>query len=167
MSKPILLLDVDGVLNAFGEDKPALEEVWMHGPYVISQPEGTRLRVAELSEVFDIVWTTAWEEQAPEEWPAHLGGLGADWPYIAWRWPYDVRGTWKLPDVVAWAESHAKGRPLAWLDDDLWNDARAWAATRNELRAPTLLVTTIPHLGMTATDHAELMAFGRRELVKS
>ncbi len=65
-------------------------------------------------------------------------------------------GTRKLAAVA----SQVGGRSLAWIDDELYDDAVQWAEERD---APTLLVRTSPHVGMRAAHVAELEVFGQRQ----
>lgn len=60
--------------------------------------------------------------------------------------------TWKLRQVRAWCEEHAAGRRVAWLDDDLGEDAEEWAAGR----LGTLLVRTEEAEGLTEEQTALL-----------
>lgn len=46
--------------------------------------------------------------------------------------------TWKLPDVRRFVGD----RPVAWIDDDLWEDAFEWAEERS---SATLLIRVAPH----------------------
>jgi len=143
--KPILLLDVDGVLNVFGNRPPgqALEYEFWFELWPIRIPLGTTARLARLAEHYDIVWCTAWEDNAPRVLSKYLGAYLADCPYISW---YAGSGpTWKLNDVRVWLEEHGDGRDVAWVDDDLYEDAQYWALGRPDL----CLVKTDPARGLT------------------
>ena len=65
--------------------------------------------------------------------------------------------TWKLPSVHRFAAD----RPLAWIDDELYGDAYAWAAAR---RSPTKLLSTDPARGIVDREVRSLLAFARRAL---
>ena len=82
-------------------------------------------------------------------------GFGATWPMISLNASGDRRGTWKLSDVGRWCESNAAGRPVAWLDDDLWPDAYDWAMVRGQ----TLILRTLPEEGLTDAQTEELLAW--------
>lgn len=66
MGRPVLFLDVDGVLNPFGPDRPAgfAEHDLFPGeePVRVNPEHGTW--ITELLEAFDIVWATFWNEDA-------------------------------------------------------------------------------------------------------
>ena len=144
--KPILFVDVDGVLSLFGF-APNVAELpgpfhWIDGvAHCIPTAGGERL--TRLAERYELVWATGWEEKANEYLP-HLLGLGQrELPCLT----FDGRavfGTahWKLEAIEAYAE----GRPAAWVDDNLDEACRKWAERREE---PTLLVETQPAEGLT------------------
>ena len=54
-------------------------------------------------------------------------------------------GTRKLAAV----NRYVRDRPLAWVDDELYDDAQLWAQAR---RAPTLLMRTQPSVGLSRAD---------------
>jgi hypothetical protein len=53
-------------------------------------------------------------------------------------------------DAIA---EYAEDRPLAWIDDNVDESCRAWAARR---AAPTLIVETLRHEGM-GEEHVEML----------
>lgn len=141
MERPLLFLDVDGVISLFGlTETPGrllLVDDVMH--FI---PPAMGRRVRWLSESFDLVWATGWEERANEHLPALLG-LPGPLPCLTFG-GRAVFGSvdWKL-DVVA---TCADGRPAAWVDDNLDERCDAWAYSRTQ---PTMLVTTEAHVGLT------------------
>jgi hypothetical protein len=154
--RPILLIDVDGVLSLFGfdhVDPPPGCPVSVEGtPHWLSSHVAARL--ARLSRTFECVWCTGWEERAEEHLP-HLLGLPGGWPHVPFdAVPRDRRdGHWKLTAIDAHA---GRDRPLAWVDDALGDACSAWARERP---APTLLVPTNPSVGLTEADVARLEAW--------
>jgi hypothetical protein len=134
--RPILALDVDGVISLFGFDGP-LDDV--PGRFHLIDgiahciPDEVGPRVLRLAERFDIVWATGWEERANDSLPQILG-LETELPVLTFG--RDARfGTahWKMGPIGAYAGD----RPLAWVDDSLDESCHAWARDRE---APTLLV---------------------------
>lgn len=143
---PVLFVDVDGVVSLFGFP-PALESLpgplhWIDGvAHCIPGAVGARL--ARLSERFELVWATGWEEKANEYLPFILGLPLRELPCLT----FDGRATfgsahWKL-DAIG---EHAGERPAAWVDDNVDESCRRWARAR---AAPTLIVETRPDEGLT------------------
>jgi hypothetical protein len=171
LSRPLLMVDIDGVISLFGA-APGLQGSPVAA---LGQPSGRRGtadgsfhsiegiphflsstaagHLLDLSSLFDLVWCSGWEEKANEHLP-HLLGLPATLPFL--RFSDGVRGTrvtnghWKLEAI----ETFAAGRPLAWIDDALSEACHEWAAARP---VPTLLVQTAPELGLTSRE-AQLLA---------
>lgn len=148
--KPLMLVDIDGVISLFGGDLGAqvgsfhsIEGI----PHFLSATAAAHL--LELIEHFEPVWCSGWEEKADEHLP-HLLGLPAGIPFLRFdRSVGRANAHWKLAAVDAYAGQ----RPLAWIDDALNDACRQWARAR---RAPTLLVQTEPALGLTAREAALL-----------
>ena len=142
--KPVLLVDIDGVLSLFGfplDECPAGSWHVVEGiAHFLSATAPGHLH--ELAESFDPVWCSGWEERADEHLPSLLGvpALG----HLSFdRNPGRGHAHWKLAAI----EAHAGDRPVAWVDDALDAACEAWAAAR---AAPTLLVRTDPAVGLTA-----------------
>jgi hypothetical protein len=143
--KPILALDVDGVISLFGFDgPPASAPGTFHMidgmPHCIPNDLGDRIR--RLAEAYDVVWATGWEDRANDHLPRILG-LPGEFPYLTFDGSARF-GTahWK----VAAIDRYAGSRPLAWIDDCLDETCHAWAEAR---KAPTLLVASDSDCGLT------------------
>jgi len=140
--RPILLVDIDGVLNVYGvevapegyQDYDIFPED--DEPVRLSLVHGEWLR--ELSAVFDLVWGSAWGIVAHR----HLGPiLQLDpFPYVPMP-PIPFPPADKVPAI----DAYLGDRPAAWIDDLLGPEAIAWAESRT---APTLLVETDPTIGL-------------------
>jgi len=153
-----LFLDVDGVLSVFGFAHDAPPPGRMHAvdgmPHCLAHGCGERL--VRLSETFELVWATGWEERANEHLP-HLLGLGREYPTLVFDFqPQWGSAHWKLSAI----ERYADGRPAAWIDDSFNDACRFWARHRT---APTLLVATDPAIGMTDQHVEELEAWAHRQ----
>jgi hypothetical protein len=155
--RPVLAVDVDGVISLFGFDGP-LEQLGgrfhlIDGmAHCISDQAGPQL--LRLAEVFELVWATGWEERANDQLPLLLG-LAGDLPVLT----FDGRarfGTahWKLEAL----DRYAQARPLAWIDDSLDENCHAWARDR---AAPTLLCPTDSDVGITDAHTEALLAWVR------
>jgi hypothetical protein len=151
--KPLLYVDVDGVISLWGFDpdtRPPGAFAAVDGiPHFLSQEAGAHL--LDLAGVFDLVWCTGWEEKANEHLVPALG-LPEPLPYLSFdahRGPgHTTPGHWKLAALDAHASPE---RPIAWIDDAFNEACFAWARERG---APTLLVETVPAVGLVAA-HAE------------
>jgi hypothetical protein len=169
LTRPLLLVDIDGVVSLFGFAPHAAPAGSFHSidgiPHFLSATAAAHLLA--LGEIFELVWCSGWEERANEYLPALLG-LPAELPFLrfapavraasglagsgaerAGRPPIG-RGHWKLDAIDAYAE----GRALAWIDDCLDEACDAWAAART---APTLLVRTQAAVGIDESHVAELI----------
>jgi hypothetical protein len=162
------MVDIDGVISLFGlapapSGEPPAADGSFHSidgiPHFLSAIAAAHLLA--LSELFEPVWASGWEEKANEYLP-HLLGLPA-LPFL--RFPKGVRDTsttighWKLESI----DTYAAGRPLAWVDDALTPACERWAQARE---APTLLVQTVPERGLTSRE-ARLLADWAGSLAES
>lgn len=151
-ARPLLLIDVDGVISLFGFDPgspPPGRWLTVDGiPHLLSAAAGAHLR--RLASAYELAWCTGWEEKADEYLP-HALELPERFPYVnlADAIP-TVDGHWKLAAIDRFAGS---ARPVAWIDDAHEERCRAWAEARP---GPTLLVTTEPASGITE-DHVEAL----------
>jgi hypothetical protein len=147
-ARPLLLIDVDGVLSLFGFEAgspPPGRGALIDGvPHWLSLQSAALLR--DLAARFDCAWCTGWEERAGEHLPFLLD-LPAGWPHVPLALRVStgtsVAGHWKLEAIDRFA---GPTRPLAWIDDAHDEACLAWAARRP---GPTLLVTTEPAVGLT------------------
>ncbi|HET9101790.1 MAG TPA: HAD domain-containing protein [Solirubrobacteraceae bacterium] len=157
MDRPVLLLDVDGVLSLFGfpaASPPDGHFVSVDGiPHLLSS--ACAAHVLALCGDFDLVWCTGWEEKADEHLP-HVLGLPGGRPHLVFGPALGPARHWKLEAIDAFA---GQCRPLAWVDDGLDASCREWAARR---AGPTLLVPTDPAVGITAADRDRLKAWASR-----
>jgi hypothetical protein len=155
--KPVLFVDVDGVLSLFGfdsaEDLPGPFH-WIDGiAHCIPAESGPRL--VRLADHFELVWATGWEEKANEYLPRILALPFRELPCLT----FDGRAMfgsshWKLDAIDAYAGQ----RPAAWIDDNVEEACREWAEGRT---APTLLIETHPAIGITGGHVEELIDWAR------
>ncbi|HEY7830340.1 MAG TPA: hypothetical protein VIC06_07230 [Solirubrobacteraceae bacterium] len=169
-SRPLLLVDIDGVISLFGFSAGDLRagmrdgqrEVGREGgfhsidgiPHFLSTAAAENL--LSLVSVFDLAWCSGWEEKADEYLP-HLLGLPSGLPFLRFERDgmYDgvaqvTRAHWKLAAIDGYAGPQ---RPLAWIDDAFDESCHEWAAAR---AGPTLLVQTAPEIGLTRLEALKL-----------
>jgi hypothetical protein len=155
--QPVLAVDVDGVISLFGFDGPLAD---VPGRFHLIDgvahciADGAGQRLNRLSEHYDLVWATGWEERANEHLPLLLG-LPADLPVLTFGGRARF-GTahWKLEALDAYAGE----RPLAWIDDSLDKSCHDWAERRP---SPTLLVRTRSDVGLTDSQVDTLIGWSR------
>jgi hypothetical protein len=154
MGRPILAVDVDGVISLFGFDEPppkdeARFELVDGMVHCISLVAGERL--GRLAEHYDLVWATGWEDKANEYLPNILGL--PDLPFLSFDGAARFGSAhWKLGPL----DEYGKGQALAWIDDNFDESCYAWAREREE---PTLLVPTESHLGLEEVQVEALIAW--------
>jgi hypothetical protein len=156
MNRPILAVDVDGVISLFGFDQPpdrtmAKFEMIDGMVHCISFAAGERLQ--RLAEHFELIWATGWEDRANDYLPTLLGL--PELPYVSFDGAARFGSAhWKLGPLDSWGQ----GRSLAWIDDNFDESCFEWAKERTE---PTLLVPTESHLGLEEAHTEALTAWAR------
>jgi hypothetical protein len=143
--RPLLLVDVDGVISLFGFDPaqpPAGRWQMVDGiAHLLSATAGEQLR--HLSDAYEVAWCTGWEEKANEYLPLALG-LAGPLPHLTFTGATpQVAGHWKLETIDRYA---GPDRAVAWIDDAHDHRCRSWARDRP---GQTLLITTDPAIGLT------------------
>src|SRR5947209_8170628 len=144
--RPLLLIDVDGVISLFGFDPhrppPGRFEMVDGIVHLLSAEAAGHLRA--LAAEFELAWCTGWEEKANDYLPPVLALPG---PLPCLRFAPaapEPRAHWKLAAIDRFAGPR---RPVAWIDDAHDESCQAWAEERP---GPTLLVATDPAVGITA-----------------
>jgi hypothetical protein len=153
--RPLLLVDVDGVISLFGFDPahpPAGQWQMVDGiAHRLSAVAGEHLR--RLSFSYDLAWCTGWEEKANEYLPLALG-LAGPLPHLSFADATpQVPGYWKLEAIGRYA---GPDRAVAWIDDAHDDRCRRWARERP---GPTLLVSTDSATGLTDEHVSRLLAW--------
>jgi hypothetical protein len=151
--RPVLLIDVDGVLNVYGVDD--CPEGYAEFELFPDDDEPARLCVLhgewlrELGEQFDLAWASGWGFDAHRVLGPILGL--EEFPYVPMpAIPFPPAE--KVPAIAAFLGE----RQAAWLDDVVTPEARAWARERS---APTLLVDVDHRNGLERRHVDELMAW--------
>jgi hypothetical protein len=154
--RPLLILDVDGVLLPLTRDSSApapsgfrAARAWSFDVLV---PVHLPSALGEFAASFELVWCSDWEHAANRE-VAPLFGL-PELPTLT-RGRGRGGGWWKLDAV----REYAGERPLVWADDQMSSTARRWATERN---ASTLLLRPHRERGLSARQMALIAGFARR-----
>ncbi len=174
--KPLVLLDVDGVINALGRGDRSAWKDWTSGAVnvrgedyevVYSPTVVATIRRWHESGLADVRWLADWGEAANDEL-RRLTGLPAlpvidnkldiqsDMPALNQdqnEWPYTW---WKLKAVQALvaAEPH---RPVVWLDDELRDYPRLITELRTRYKVHALGPNR--HLGLSPRQLREIEQF--------
>ena len=180
MSKPLLLVDVDGVLNSIGgpySGQPAPDGYVLHRlrdrswtdeqgrPWVsgglrlwLNPARGSMLLA--IADLVELAWCTAWRETANEHIAPVVGLPKLPVVPLPDGWQTLNERHWKIPGV----EEYAGGRALAWFDDEFTAADDEWAAKRTAGAAPTLIVHVDPLHGLRQRD-VDRVAEWARELL--
>jgi hypothetical protein len=150
--RPLLLVDVDGVLSLFGPGEDCVPALVEGIPHLLSRPAAAAL--ARLAPLYECVWCTGWEDRAEAHLP-HLLGLPGGWTHLSFAAPPEG-AHWKLAAIDAFA---GPSRVLAWIDDTHDERCITWARSR---AGDTLLVSTDPMVGLTSAQASQLEAWARR-----
>ena len=157
--RPVLFLDVDGVISLFGFHPSGPAPGTFHSIDGIVHCIGAdaAARLARLANTYELVWATGWEEKANEYLPHLLDLPFRDLPTLTFE-GRAVFGSahWKLDAI----DAYAADRAAAWVDDNLDEECEAWAANRP---APTLLVRTDSPTGLT-DEHVDTLLRWSEEL---
>lgn len=189
-NRPLLLVDIDGVLNLFGAwvstgkvwwdtkgrmrqstvAPEHLREDRARGYSLLFNPEHPEM-FSELEQHFDTVWATMWMDSA---WQfGEKAGFGTEWDFIdfeAFRPMTTGRqmtgngvGSFKHPGIV----DTLGDRPGIWVDDDMTPFQHEWAQKRTEAGIPTLFIQPDPEFGMTREHFEQILEFAESLKVDS
>lgn len=156
MTRPIWFLDIDGVVNAAGDNlRPHLvrTEATTAGTTwpIHYSPEVVKfINMVHRAGLVEIRWLTTWGEDARTSF-APAVGLD-DFPAYDM---YDSGGWWKAEIVEA--SILDESRPFVWTDDDIAEEQIARFA--GSVDEPTLLVSPSTEVGLTSADLRRVLEF--------
>lgn len=139
---PVLLLDVDGVLNPYaaaGCPPDHAEHALFPGEAPVRLCRAHGGWITGLGSRYELVWASAWGDEANRLLGPLLGLPRL--PCVRFP-PVPFAPELKVPAIAA----HVGNRPAAWVDDLIPAAAYAWARSR---ATPTLLVEVDPAVGLT------------------
>lgn len=175
-TKPLLLLDVDGVVNAFSPDRPHTVHTVDFGrtnkgvpqSYTLHFDNEVVMMIEALQDHFDVVWCTMWNQSANsrlapllgiEDMPvmhcSHDAGLDVlDGQGIRWE---GARRLWyaKTPLIP----SYVGDTPFVWIDDDHSDADRRYLDA--QMDQPFRLIKTDAYDGLTWDDVNAAIVFAR------
>lgn len=169
MSKTIVYIDVDGVINSFNEyrqttgwlgewKKEKVGKYWIHW-YTDLVEELNKLSKMENVEV---KWLTTWQDKAASDLSPALGIEGQFWdvlyhdPSAGEHLFYRHNGWWKLNAIIRDVAIH-KPEKIVWIDDDFKEELIAidWA----EHVGNVLPISPFMDAGMTKEDFSDIIEF--------
>lgn len=157
--KPLLLVDIDGVISLFGfppDERPPGSFVSVDGiPHYLSATASENLR--RLAPAFDLAWCSGWEERANEYLPHALQLHTSSLPHLTFA---------AAPGAATRHWSSMRSTPLRaptarWPGSTTHAGCREWAQARP---GPTLLVTAQPPTGITEAHVRLLLEWGAAPL---
>lgn len=159
MTSPVLVLDVDGVLNPFGPE-PARRGFVHHrfsGPNPVGEevefgvylhPQHGEWIEALIALGVETVWGTTWGDMA-NKWIAPRIGLATELPVLDVGTQVSTRFGWTSKSTAV-LDYVGRDRPLAWLDDIFGGKELGWAADRSDLGVPTVVEQIDGSAGLAA-----------------
>ena len=167
MSKTIVYIDVDGVINSFQQSaKTGWEGEWkldiINGYHIHWYTDLVEsLNKLSKQENVEFKWLTTWQEDAVTKLSEPLGIEGLEWEVLyvpEGEELFDCRSWWKLHALKA---DVIKNRPekIVWIDDDFKyaNDAINWAEAQEITNL--LPISPFTDWGMTKEDFNDIIEF--------
>jgi len=168
METPLILVDIDGVANAFQARIPLAGHMRFDkaGRYTVVLDKRHPAWFAELEARAEMCWATMWQAKASHQF-APVCGFGHDWEYVDFDAFQREQGArtgagvvgYKWPGLMAVI---GQNQPVVYIDDDMTSEHHAWAARRNARGIPTLFIQPSPEHGYTRRQHEQVLAFLER-----
>jgi hypothetical protein len=168
-NKPLLLLDIDGCLNAHrfrqynGAQQPKYKKKHVNGYTITYRPEWVEW-VDGMVAVSDPIWATMWQEDALFHFAPKVRIGRSIERYIDFHAHYEEAseqrtgrgvGDYKHPGILVTVGD----RPFIWIDDDISERQWEWALERTASGIPTLLIQPDPAVGLEWDHVAQVHKF--------
>lgn len=170
MTKPHLLLDVDGPLNPYagGRNKPKGYVLHNMRPTGWESESLPALKVwlnpdhgKQLKKLgYNIIWATTWAKDA-NKWISPHVGLPDDLETITWG-THELEGLkkpfsklyWKTPEILTYMQKNHPGEPFVWVDDEAFK--RDEKFLEDGLDCEVKVLTINPAKGLDEDDFEKL-----------
>jgi len=167
MSKTIVYIDVDGVINSFQQSrKTGWDGEWkldiINGYHIHWYTDLVEsLNKLSKQENVEFKWLTTWQEDAVTKLSEPLGIEGLEWEVLyvpEGEELFDRRSWWKLHALKADVIKHRPDK-VVWIDDDFKyaNDALNWA--EDQTITNILPISPFTDWGMTKEDFNDIIEF--------
>jgi hypothetical protein len=160
--KPLLLIDIDGVLNILHPPRHSYHWETRIGRYRIVIDKRYPEHFQKLEEHFEIVWASIWQADAAKDF-APVFGYGEHLSYLDFDNHVAPRGVggvggYKFPVIKEMVEE----RQAIWVDDDGGHPViQEWAANRNKT-IPTKVIVPDSRYGMLPKHFKEIKEFHKQ-----
>jgi hypothetical protein len=157
--RPLILIDVDGVLNPYIGPMPAgyTEYRLLQYRVRLNMEHGVQLQKIAHETGAELVWATTWEHDADEYIGTRIG-----LPPLPVIEVYSKANRWKFGPVL----DYAAGRPLLWFDDDFMRfpDEEEWFLKERMAAGDldTYLHTVEPDVGLTQKDFDKALSWANK-----